>query len=68
MRDLQERDGVAYLFVSHDLAVVSEMADVILVLRRGEIAELGSTARVLGGSDDGYTRELVAAFEGRRAA
>jgi peptide/nickel transport system ATP-binding protein len=68
MRDLQERDGVAYLFVSHDLAVVSEMADDILVLRRGGTADLGPTARVLGGSDDGYTRDLVAAFEGRKAA
>jgi peptide/nickel transport system ATP-binding protein len=68
MRELQEREGVAYLFVSHDLAVVSEMADDILVLRGGEVADLGPTARVLGGSSDVYTRDLVAAFEGRRAA
>ncbi len=68
MRSLQRDRGVAYLFISHDLAVVSEMADDILVLHHGRIRALGPAAEVLGAPADAYTRALVAAFSNRRAA
>ena len=68
MRSLQRDRGVAYLFISHDLAVVSEMADDILVLHQGRIRALGPAAEVLGAPADPYTRALVAAFSSRRAA
>jgi peptide/nickel transport system ATP-binding protein len=68
MRDLQRDHGVAYLFISHDLAVVSEMADDILVLHQGRIRALGPAEAVLGDPADDYTRALVAAFSRRRTA
>ena len=57
---LQDR-GVTAVYVSHDLAVVSQMADRIIVLRHGEVRESGSTRRILETPSDVYTRELVAA-------
>ncbi len=68
MRDLQRDRGVAYLFISHDLAVVSEMADDILVLHQGRVRALGPAAEVLGAPADVYTRALVAAFGTRGGA
>jgi peptide/nickel transport system ATP-binding protein len=68
MRELQHDRGVAYLFISHDLAVVSEMADEILVLHRGRVRAFGPAAEVLGAPADDYTRALVAAFRSRDGA
>jgi peptide/nickel transport system ATP-binding protein len=65
MRELQQASGVAYLFISHDLAVVSEMSDDILVLHQGRIRALGPAAQVLGAPADDYTRALIAAFQTR---
>jgi peptide/nickel transport system ATP-binding protein len=65
MRDLQRERGVAYLFISHDLAMVSEMADDVMVLHQGRIRALGPAAEVLEAPADEYTRSLVAAFRSR---
>ncbi|MFJ4812649.1 hypothetical protein [Streptomyces longwoodensis] len=59
---LQRELGFAALFVSHDLAVVEQVADRVVVLHRGRIAEEGPTGQVLGSSSDPYTRRLVAAL------
>ncbi|MFI1002399.1 dipeptide ABC transporter ATP-binding protein [Streptomyces galbus] len=59
---LQRELGFAALFVSHDLAVVERVADRVVVLHRGRIAEEGPTAQVLGSPADPYTRRLVAAL------
>jgi peptide/nickel transport system ATP-binding protein len=56
------RDGsTAGLFVSHDLAVVAQIADRIIVLRRGNLVEEGTTEAILTAPQEPYTRELVAA-------
>jgi peptide/nickel transport system ATP-binding protein len=56
------RDGnTAGLFVSHDLAVVAQIADRILVLRRGKPVEQGATDELLSAPQEPYTKELVAA-------
>jgi peptide/nickel transport system ATP-binding protein len=56
------RDGnTAGLFVSHDLAVVAQIADRILVLRSGKLVEAGVTGEILSAPQQPYTRELVAA-------
>ncbi|MFE2061288.1 dipeptide ABC transporter ATP-binding protein [Streptomyces sp. NPDC059467] len=60
--DLQRELGFAALFVSHDLAVVEQVAHRVLVLHRGRIAESGDTAEVLGNPREEYTRRLIAAL------
>ncbi|GAB1511038.1 ATP-binding cassette domain-containing protein [Actinophytocola sp. KF-1] len=67
LRRLQERHGVAYLLISHDLAVVASAADHLAVLRDGRIVESGPTADVLAAPEDPFTRELLAAAPGRRS-
>jgi ATPase components of various ABC-type transport systems, contain duplicated ATPase len=60
--ELQERFGFACLFITHDLAVVDLLAHRVVVLHRGEIAEQGPTAHVLGSPQDAYTQRLIAAL------
>jgi len=63
------RDGnTASLFVSHDLAVVAQIADRILVLRSGKLVEAGVTDEILSAPQEPYTRELVAACRRWRGA
>ncbi|WP_156759011.1 ATP-binding cassette domain-containing protein [Microbacterium karelineae] len=57
--EIQERTGVAYLFVSHDLAVVREMAHRVAVMRRGEIVEFGDGDAVTSHPDHPYTQRLL---------
>jgi len=66
--DLRDRTGVAYLFISHDLAVVSRIADEIAVLYRGRIVERGPASDVLAGPLHPYTAALLASAAGARAA
>lgn len=60
--DLQERFGFATLFITHDLAVVDLLAHRVVVLHRGQVAETGPTAKVLGAPSDAYTRRLIASL------
>jgi len=59
-RVVRERKATA-VYVSHDLAVVAQMADHILVLREGRMQELDSTAQILAAPSHEYTRSLLAA-------
>ncbi|MDE0114601.1 MAG: ABC transporter ATP-binding protein, partial [Albidovulum sp.] len=61
LKDLQEKLKLAYLFISHDLAVVSMLADRVAVLYLGQIVETGPTRDVLFNSYHPYTRALVSA-------
>ncbi|QCR20240.1 ABC transporter ATP-binding protein [Agrococcus sp. SGAir0287] len=61
MRDLQERLGLTYLFITHDLSVVAEVADDVAVMRRGVVVEHGPVAGVLRDPQHDYTRALIAA-------
>ncbi|MGW7284393.1 ABC transporter ATP-binding protein [Streptomyces sp. NPDC054847] len=65
LADLRERTGLAYLFISHDLAVVRQLADRVLVLRHGRVVEQGPTARLWDDPRDPYTQALIAAATGR---
>jgi peptide/nickel transport system ATP-binding protein len=60
-RRLQQELGFACLFISHDLAVVHEVADRVCVMRRGEVVESGLVADVFARPTHEYTRRLVAA-------
>ncbi|MBM7773133.1 peptide/nickel transport system ATP-binding protein [Actinokineospora baliensis] len=62
---LQEELGLAYLFITHDLAVVREIADHIAVMRGGRVVEHGPADAVLGNPAEDYTRDLLAAIPGQ---
>ena len=55
--------GTTGLYVSHDLAVVAQVADRIVVLRDGAIREVGATGQIIDAPRDDYTRSLIAAAE-----
>ncbi|WP_054286871.1 ABC transporter ATP-binding protein [Gulbenkiania mobilis] len=61
---LQERHGLSYLFISHDLAVIRAVAHEVLVLRAGQVVEQGPTAQLFAAPRDPYTRTLLAAALG----
>jgi ABC-type oligopeptide transport system ATPase subunit len=58
---LQQRLGLAYLFIAHDLGVVEHVSDRIAVMYLGRIVELGDTAQVVGSPKHPYTRALLSA-------
>ncbi|OMI35338.1 ABC transporter ATP-binding protein [Streptomyces sparsogenes] len=60
LADLRERSGLALVVVSHDLAVVAQLCDEVLVMRQGEVVEQGSTREVLHHPRHEYTRLLIA--------
>jgi len=62
-RSVMAAGGMAGVYVSHDLAVVAQIADRIVVLRGGEIQEAGATEQILHAPAHPYTRELLGAFE-----
>jgi peptide/nickel transport system ATP-binding protein len=68
--DLQESLGLAYVFISHDLAVVKYMSDEVLVMREGEVVERGTPEAIFHSPQHDYTRKLLAAIprgiEGRK--
>ncbi|WP_320782330.1 ABC transporter ATP-binding protein [Streptomyces sp. CRN 30] len=63
LADLRERTGLALVVVSHDLAVVAQLCDEVLVMRQGEVVEHGPTERVLYDPQHEYTRLLVSEHE-----
>ena len=60
-KDAMRNQGAAALYVSHDLAVVSQIADRVLVLRNGAMQEEGPTARIVAAPATAYTRSLMEA-------
>ncbi|MEY9969230.1 oligopeptide transport system ATP-binding protein [Streptacidiphilus sp. MAP12-16] len=61
LADIRAATGIAYLLISHDLAVVRQLCDTVLVLRRGRVVEQGPCDRVLDAPAADYTRALRAA-------
>ncbi|MAZ21111.1 MAG: microcin ABC transporter ATP-binding protein [Roseovarius sp.] len=59
VRNLQDKHGMAVLFITHDIGVVAEIADRVIVMRQGEIVEQGATADVIGAPQTDYTRRLI---------
>ncbi len=66
LRDLQQRHGLAYLFISHDLRVVRALSHRVAVMRQGDIVEHGTSAEIFANPREDYTKALMkAAFAGR---
>ncbi|RLK58595.1 ABC transporter ATP-binding protein [Actinokineospora cianjurensis] len=63
LADLRETAGLALVVVSHDLAVVAQLCDEVLVMREGEVVEQGPTTRVLYEPRHEYTRLLITEHE-----
>jgi microcin C transport system ATP-binding protein len=64
LRDIQQRRGLTYMFISHDLKVVRAMANQLIVMRNGRIVEQGPAADIFAAPQSDYTRALMtAAFD-----
>ena len=61
LRDLQKRRDLTYLFISHDLRVVSALASRLIVMRDGKVVEEGAAAELFARPKSDYTRALLAA-------
>jgi peptide/nickel transport system ATP-binding protein len=59
--ELQERTGVAYLFISHDLAVVRRISHRVAVMQHGRLVETAPASDIFGGARHPYTQSLLAA-------
>ena len=61
LKDLQQRNGLGMLFISHDLAVVAQIADRVAVMRRGMLLETGTRDQVFLHPRHAYTKSLLGA-------
>jgi ABC-type microcin C transport system duplicated ATPase subunit YejF len=61
LKTLQQEQGISYLFITHDLGVVAEIADEVAVMCEGKIVEHGITQQVLTAPQHPYTKQLLAA-------
>ena len=61
LRALQDRHGLAYLFISHDLRVVRAVSDDVIVLKDGKVVERGPVSAIFEAPREPYTRQLIAA-------
>lgn len=62
IKTIQQRHGMAVMFITHDFGVVAEIADRVIVMRYGEIVEHGTASEVLGNPQHDYTRALLKAI------
>jgi len=62
LRELQQKRQVAVIFITHDLAVVSEVANDVLVMKNGKVVERGTTAELFANPKEEYTQKLIAAI------
>ena len=61
LKQLQEKYGLAYIFISHDLAVIRAMSHRVLVMKQGDIVESGYTDQIFQDPKEPYTRDLLMA-------
>ena len=59
LKDLQDKRGLTYIFISHDLSVVKFMADMMAVMNDGKIVEFGPSENIYANPREEYTRKLI---------
>ena len=62
MKRLNEKNGTAILFISHDLSLVESLCHQVIVMKDGEIVESGSAKDIFDNPKEQYTKELIAAI------
>ncbi len=62
LKELQERRGLTYIFISHDLSVVKFMSDIMCVMRAGKIVEMGPAEAIYANPREPYTQSLIASI------
>jgi peptide/nickel transport system ATP-binding protein len=62
LQQLQAEQGLTYLFITHDLATVQQIAYTLTVLKAGEVVESGDVVTIFNAPQHAYTRELLAAI------
>lgn len=62
LADLQKKRDIGILFISHDLAVVADIADTIVVMRSGQVVESGTSKDIFNNAQQPYTHQLLAAI------
>lgn len=61
LQEIQQRRGLSYIFISHDMLAIKAMADNIAVMKDGKIVEYGDSAQIFDSPVDPYTQKLIAA-------
>lgn len=63
LKDLQQKLGLAYIFISHDLKLVRKISDSVMVMRNGKVIEEGITEEIWNNPAQQYTKDLIAASQ-----
>ncbi|MDR0722078.1 MAG: dipeptide ABC transporter ATP-binding protein [Treponema sp.] len=59
LKELQERRGLSYIFISHDLRILRSLCHEILIMKQGKVVEAGPTGEIMGNPQEAYTQELL---------
>lgn len=61
LNDIQKKQGISYIFISHDMNVIKAVSDRVIVMRNGEIIETGTTEDIFNNPKNDYTKKLIQA-------
>jgi len=61
LRDVQQRHGLTYIFITHDLRVLRSLADELAVMQQGRVVEAGPADRIFSAPEHSYTQQLLRA-------